>query len=87
MMCLLLFLLINLLTYILMWIDKIKALYRFWRISESTLWVLAFCGGSIGIWLGMQAPLYHKAGKPCFRVGIPILSALWIILIGIYLSV
>lgn len=44
-----------------MWIDKIKAIYKFWRISENFLWLLCFFGGNLGIFLGMKKPIYHKA--------------------------
>ena len=72
-------LIINILAYSLMWIDKLKSIYRWWRISEKTLWIFALCGGVFGIWLGMQWPMYHKAGKRAFRIGIPILSLIWLI--------
>ena len=61
-------LIINILSYLVMWIDKLKSIYKWWRISERSLWVLALTGGVFGIWLGMMAPLYHKAGKVNFRI-------------------
>lgn len=61
------FLFINAFAYIIMWLDKIKAIYGFWRVSEKTLWILAALGGAWGIFFGMRAPLYHKAGKRNFR--------------------
>jgi uncharacterized membrane protein YsdA (DUF1294 family) len=63
-----------------MWIDKLKSIYQWWRISERTLWILALLGGAFGIWLGMQAPIYHKAGKRSFRVWIPVIAVGWIII-------
>lgn len=79
-------LIINLLAYVIMWIDKLKSIYKWWRISEKTLWILAILGGVFGIWLGMQWPMYHKAGKRNFKIWIPIIAALWVGMIG-YLSV
>ncbi|MFZ2256347.1 MAG: DUF1294 domain-containing protein [Patescibacteria group bacterium] len=35
------FLIINLLAYAIMWIDKLKSIYKWWRISEKTLWILS----------------------------------------------
>jgi uncharacterized membrane protein YsdA (DUF1294 family) len=64
-------------SYALMWIDKIKSVYQWWRVPEKTLWMLAISGGVFGIWLGMRAPLYHKAGKEKFRVGIPLVACMW----------
>lgn len=37
-------LLINLIAYTIMWIDKVKSIYKWWRISERTLWILALLG-------------------------------------------
>ncbi len=72
---------VNLFAYLVMSLDKIKSIYQWWRISEKTLWILALFGGVFGIWLGMMWPMYHKAGKKNFRIGIPIIAAVWIILI------
>ena len=72
---------INIFAYAIMWIDKIKSIYKKWRISEKMLWILSLAGGVFGVFLGMQAPLYHKAGKNIFKVVIPIIAFLWIILI------
>lgn len=71
---------INLLAYAIMWIDKFKSIYNWWRISEKTLWILAILGGAYGIWLGMQAPIYHKAGKKVFRIWIPVIAAFWLVI-------
>ncbi|MDD2693903.1 MAG: DUF1294 domain-containing protein [Candidatus Gracilibacteria bacterium] len=79
-----LLLFINLLAYAIMWIDKLKSIYKWWRISEKTLWIFAILGGVFGIWLGMQAPLYHKAGKRNFRVWIPVILLFWTVFIVYY---
>jgi uncharacterized membrane protein YsdA (DUF1294 family) len=52
---------INIVAYITMGTDKIKSIYKWWRISENALWVFGIFGGVFGIWLGMQWPMYHKA--------------------------
>lgn len=44
---------INLLGFILMYIDKKRAIKHEWRISENTLMAVATIGGSIGSLLGM----------------------------------
>lgn len=64
-----------------MWIDKIKSIYKKWRVSEKFLWILAIFGGVFGIFLGMQAPLHHKAGKNIFKILVPIIMFFWIIAI------
>jgi uncharacterized membrane protein YsdA (DUF1294 family) len=71
-------LIINLFTYSIMWMDKLKSIYKWWRISEKTLWILSILGGVFGIWLGMQAPLYHKAGKRNFSTWIPVIAVVWV---------
>lgn len=68
-----------------MWIDKIKSIYKKWRISEKMLFIIAIFGGTFGIWLGMQGPLYHKAGKNIFKIFIPIISLFWIFVIIYFL--
>ncbi len=40
------FIIINLASYIIMWIDKLKSIYKWWRVSEKTLWILALFGGA-----------------------------------------
>lgn len=70
---------ITLLSYLMMSIDKLKSIYQWWRIPERSLWILAILGGVAGIWLGMQWPMYHKAGKREFRIWIPVLGILWIL--------
>jgi len=75
-------LIINLLAYAIMWIDKLKSLYKWWRISEKTLWILACIWGVFGVWLGMMAPIYHKAGKRGFRSWIPVIAVVWVFVLA-----
>jgi uncharacterized membrane protein YsdA (DUF1294 family) len=76
-------LILNLLSYLTMSIDKLRSIYQWWRIPEKTLWILAIFGGVFGIWAGMQWPMYHKAGKRAFRLWIPIIAVLWLMIIVI----
>jgi uncharacterized membrane protein YsdA (DUF1294 family) len=55
-----------------MFFDKNAAKQGNRRIQEKTLWLFTFLGGSLGIFLGMKAPLFHKAAKPKFKFGVPI---------------
>jgi uncharacterized membrane protein YsdA (DUF1294 family) len=64
---------INALAYALMWLDKLRAKHKGRRIPENTLFAVALLLGATGIYLGMKAPLYHKAAKTTFRFGIPLL--------------
>ena len=61
---------INLLTFILYGLDKLKAKKSKWRIPESTLIGIAVIGGSIGAWLGMKV-WHHKTLHKKFKYGIP----------------
>jgi uncharacterized membrane protein YsdA (DUF1294 family) len=61
-----LILLANVLSYILMIIDKRKAIKGKWRIPERQLFIAAWLAGSIGIWLGMLPPVNHKKSKSAF---------------------
>ena len=55
-----------------MWFDKRQAVKKRQRISEKQLFMLAFFMGALGIYAGMKAPLHHKAAKPVFKIGIPL---------------
>lgn len=46
-------------------IDKRKALQKQWRIPEMTFFIVAFCGGAIGIRVGMTL-CHHKTRKQSF---------------------
>ena len=63
---------INLITFIAYGVDKLKAKKGYWRIPESTLLLLAFAGGSVGAWLGMQA-FHHKTMHKKFKLGVPLI--------------
>jgi len=62
--------LINLVGYLSMLIDKKKAIKNKWRIKESTLLLFAILGGSIGSYLGMKR-FRHKTKHIKFTLGIP----------------
>ena len=69
------FLLLNLVSFLLFGLDKWKAMHGRWRIPESTLLLSAALGGSTGAFLGMKK-FHHKTRKAKFYLGVP---ALWII--------
>jgi len=67
-----------------MWIDKQAAKGSNRRMAEKNLFLLAFFGGSVGIYMGTQRPIYHKTSKWTFRKGIPIILISQIILVFFY---
>ncbi len=71
---------INALTFVVYGIDKWKAQQRSWRISETTLLLLAIIGGSIGALLGMQV-WHHKTMHKKFKYGLPLILLAQIALI------
>lgn len=71
---------VNLVSLIMMGIDKRKARKRAFRIPESTLFVLAIIGGSLGSIIGMHL-FRHKTRHWYFLYGMPVILALQIILI------
>ena len=72
---------INVLTFFLYGIDKLKAKRARWRISEATLIWLAVFGGSIGALLGIKA-WQHKTQHAKFKYGIPIILLMQIAMVG-----
>ena len=71
---------INIIAFLAMYIDKRKAKYGKWRIPEQTLLILAIIGGSIGAIAGMYT-FKHKTKKLRFSVGFPVILILQIVLI------
>ena len=74
---------INFVTFLVYGIDKFKAKQGSWRISETTLLILAVIGGSIGALLGMKV-WHHKTMHKKFKYGLPLILIIQILLIGVY---
>ena len=74
-------LVINLAAYIVMCYDKLQAKKNGRRVPESRLFTLALALGAGGIYLGMKAPLYHKAAKAKFRFWVPVCLLLNLVLV------
>jgi len=62
----------NLLSFLLMGLDKHKARKRLWRIKESTLFLTSVIGGSLGSLLGMFL-FHHKTKHTKFIIGMPVI--------------
>ena len=76
---LLLFVAVNLVSFALYGLDKLKAKKGLWRIRESTLLLIALLGGSVGALLGMEV-FRHKTKHWQFKVLVPVFLVLHIAL-------
>ena len=72
--------LINIITFSVFGIDKLKAIKNKWRIPEKVLFILSIIGGSFGGLAGMYA-FRHKTQKPVFKFGIPAVLIVQIVLV------
>lgn len=70
----------NLAGFFIMGMDKKRARNNHYRISEKTLWNVAFFGGAIGVTAGMKH-YRHKTKHAQFKYGLPVLA---IMEIGIF---
>ena len=70
-----LLILINIAAFAAMGLDKVRAQRHEWRVPESTLFLLAVLGGSIGAFAGMRYYL-HKTRHLRFTVGLPLILLL-----------
>ena len=66
---------INLLGYLLMMVDKKRAIKHQYRISERTLWITAILFGAFGLYIGMKN-FRHKTKHTSFKYGLPLLLIL-----------
>lgn len=71
------FLVMNLIGFAIMGIDKRRAINRLWRIPESTFFIVALIGGSLGSIIGMQV-FRHKTKHWYFVYGMPAILLLQI---------
>lgn len=78
---------LNLIGFLLMGIDKHKAVQHKWRIPEKTLFLTAALGGSIGSILGMSV-FRHKTKHLSFRLGMPaiLIGQLLLVFLFYYLT-
>lgn len=74
---------INILSFILYGIDKLKAIKKEERISEKNLILIGILGGSIGSLIGMNL-FRHKTKKLKFIISLPLILIIHIIVV-IYL--
>ena len=71
---------INVVTFLVYGIDKLRAKRGAWRVSEKTLFVLPLLGGSVGAIAGMRV-FHHKTKHWYFKYGLPLILLLQIALV------
>ena len=76
-------LVINLLGFFAMGLDKHKAKKGKWRIPEKTLFLVALLGGSLGTTIGMHV-FHHKTKHWYFKFGMPVISVIQMVLLFSY---
>ncbi len=72
------FIIINIIGFLVMYIDKQKAKKGKWRIPEKVLFIITALGGGIGTIAGMYI-FRHKTQKIAFVIGFPAITILEII--------
>lgn len=77
--------LINIIGFLSMYIDKKKSISHKWRISEKSLILIAVLGGGIGSLIGMRS-FRHKTKHLKFTLGIPLIIIIEVYLIYIFLK-
>lgn len=70
--------LINLMTFLLYWLDKKRAIRKKSRISEKNLLLMTILFGGIGAWFGMRI-FRHKTKNIKFKILVPLFAVLTII--------
>ena len=73
---------INLAGFIIMGVDKKRAIRGAWRISEASLFLTARLGGSLGGILGMQH-FRHKTKHWYFKYGMPAILVAQVLLFAL----
>ena len=73
-------LIINLIGFLIMGLDKFKAKKGFWRTPEKTIFTITLLGGGFGTVTGMYL-FRHKTKKMKFTIGLPTILISEIVLI------
>ena len=71
---------INIIGFLIMGIDKFKAQRGYWRTPEKTIFMITLLGGGIGTVAGMYV-FRHKTKKLKFTIGLPTILISEIVLI------
>lgn len=77
-------LIMNLIGFLLMGIDKNKAKKQTWRVSEKALFLASLIGGSLGTLVGMYV-FRHKTKHWYFVIFMPLILIIHIVLLALFL--
>ena len=78
-------LIVNAAGFLLMLIDKRKAIRHRWRIPEKSLFLTAAIGGSIGSIIGMYT-FRHKTKHLQFTLGMPAILVVQLVLVFVFFT-
>jgi uncharacterized membrane protein YsdA (DUF1294 family) len=76
---------INIIAFALMGIDKKRARNKEWRISEATLFVTALLFGSLGSNIGMRV-FHHKTKHWYFVIFMPLIMVVQVVILAFVLN-
>ncbi|MDE5983682.1 MAG: DUF1294 domain-containing protein [Eubacterium sp.] len=76
---------VNLLSALLAYSDKRKAVKGKWRIPENTLLLIGLIGGAAGEYV-MMKKIHHKTQHAKFMIGLPLEFTLHIIIIALIIA-
>ena len=76
------FIIWNIIVFLIYGLDKLKSIKKWWRIPEKVLLGCAACFGWAGAYLGMMF-FHHKTLHKTFSVGIPLIALAEIVLLYI----
>lgn len=74
-------LMVNVMSFALYGYDKRRARKNLWRVRESVLLASAWLMGGVGAWLGMRV-FRHKTKHRIFTIMVPIAAVLQLLLMG-----
>ena len=74
------FMIINLVGFVMMCVDKQLAIHHKNRVPEKVLFLIAIIGGSLGGILGMYA-FRHKTKHLSFVIGMPVILIIQLVLV------
>ncbi len=75
----------NLLSFLLMGVDKYKSRHNLWRISQKKLFFVSLIGGAVGSVLGMKI-FRHKISKLKFKIVMALITIINIFFYGILID-